>query len=109
MMSSSTPTASSLNDLIDLPSLPSIQTLIINNYDSFTYNLHHLIATLVHIEPLTIFNNSMTYHDFLTYCHVHSVRCIFISPGPGHPEKQQDFGICTQLLQDKNINIPIMG
>jgi anthranilate synthase component 2 len=36
-------------------------------------------------------------------------RAIIISPGPGSPENQRDFGVCTQVITELGAEIPILG
>ena len=75
--------------------------LIIDNYDSFTYNLVQLIAT-----------GTSEYHvvrnDMITVNEISAMRPdgILISPGPGRPETA---GICVQLIRELGENIPILG
>lgn len=80
------------------------QTLIIDNYDSYTYNLYQMLAEVNNKKPLVIRNNQLTWQQLqkLTFDN------IVISPGPGRPEKAKDFGICQQILQNQ-LNIPILG
>ncbi len=75
--------------------------LIIDNYDSFTYNLVHLIE--VEEPEFVVMRN-----DALT---VESIRAmaphgILLSPGPGRPA---DAGICEVVIRDLGSSIPILG
>ena len=58
-----------------------MRTLLINNYDSFTFNLFQLISTLSGIEPLVVDNDKMTWNEV---CRLDFAN-IVISPGPGRP------------------------
>ncbi|GAA5798099.1 hypothetical protein HPULCUR_003499 [Helicostylum pulchrum] len=73
-----------------------IKTLIIDNYDSYTFNLLQLFPTQTQV--VVIRNDQFTWEafkkDVLPY-----FDNVIISPGPGRPERNSDFGICTQLLQ----------
>jgi anthranilate synthase component 2 len=75
--------------------------VVIDNYDSFTYNLVHLVAQGNH-EPV-VFRN-----DEVTVEHVRSLQPagILISPGPGRPD---DAGISKQLIRDLGKDVPILG
>ena len=79
--------------------------LLIDNYDSFTYNLYHLIAR-VYDEEILVYRN-----DSITLDEIHEINPAFIvlSPGPGHPEVPRDFGICTQIISNFGQFIPILG
>ncbi len=75
--------------------------LIIDNYDSFTYNLVHLVAA--HTKLYQVYRN-----DKLSVDEVKAMRPskILISPGPGRPE---DAGITEALIKDLGSKIPILG
>jgi para-aminobenzoate synthetase len=80
-----------------------MKTLIIDNYDSFTYNLFQLIAEINNEPPLVIKNNELTWQELQSL----EFDNIVISPGPGNPDKPGDFGICKQvILESKH---PILG
>lgn len=74
--------------------------LIIDNYDSFTYNLYQLVAEE---EDVQVFRN-----DEMTIEQIKSLnpRGIILSPGPGRPE---DAGICVEVIKQLSKSIPILG
>nr|ARO91023.1 anthranilate synthase component II [Corynoplastis japonica] len=75
--------------------------LIIDNYDSFTYNLVQLIGKLNY--------KSVVYrNDELSILQINQLKPekIIISPGPGHPIES---GICLDLIYNHARNIPILG
>lgn len=74
--------------------------LIIDNYDSFTYNLYQYIGS-INQDILTIRNDEMTVDDILKLNPSH----IVISPGPGEPSEA---GIIEELVK-KNKSIPLLG
>ncbi len=74
--------------------------LIIDNYDSFTYNLYQYIGS-INQDILTIRNDEMTVDDILELNPSH----IVISPGPGEPSEA---GIIEELVK-KNKSIPLLG
>ncbi|NET01483.1 MAG: aminodeoxychorismate synthase component I [Sphaerospermopsis sp. SIO1G1] len=80
-----------------------MKTLIIDNYDSYTFNLYQFIAEVNGENPVVIRNDELTWEE-LTKLEFDN---IVISPGPGKPDKIADFGICGQVLQ--NIKIPVLG
>jgi para-aminobenzoate synthetase len=80
-----------------------LRTLLIDNYDSFTLNLYHLIAVVSGRSPILIRNDEMDLKAVLGL----PFRNIVISPGPGRPEKSRDFGICGDLI--KLGTQPILG
>ena len=75
--------------------------LLIDNYDSFSYNLYQLIGG---IEPdiKVIRNDEMNVQEIETLKPSH----IILSPGPGKP---QDAGICEDVVRELGGKIPILG
>ncbi len=75
--------------------------LLLDNYDSFSYNLYQLIGSL---DPdiRVIRNDDMTVDEIRA---LHP-QAIVISPGPGKPE---DAGICIETVQKLGGAIPILG
>jgi len=80
-----------------------MKTLLIDNYDSFTYNLYQLIAEINGELPIVIRNDALSFDELSTL----SYDNIVISPGPGHPAKAGDFGLCARILLEANV--PILG
>ena len=77
--------------------------LILDNYDSFTYNL----AQYVGAETRVVVKRN----DELDLEGVKKLKPhgIVISPGPGHPANPQDFGVCGPVLQELSPKIPTLG
>lgn len=75
--------------------------LVIDNYDSFTYNLVHLVGA--HTDDLEVVRN-----DVLSVDDVRERRPtgILISPGPGRPA---DAGITEPLIRELGSSTPILG
>lgn len=76
-------------------------TLLIDNYDSFSYNLYQMLGTL---DPaIRVIRN-----DELTIDEIRALRpdAIVISPGPGRCE---DAGVIIQVVQELALEIPILG
>lgn len=80
-----------------------MKTLIIDNYDSFTFNLFQLIAEVSGETPL-VFKNDELDTERLEQLDFDNV---VISPGPGRPDNERDFGVCRQLLLDTKV--PLLG
>jgi anthranilate synthase component 2 len=75
--------------------------LIIDNYDSFTYNLVHIVAMETG-DYKVIRNDAMTVDEVRDL----NPDKILISPGPGRPE---DAGITEELIGELGSEIPILG
>ncbi len=75
--------------------------LIIDNYDSFTYNLVHLIAAAVD-DYKVVRNDRITINEIEEL----APEGILISPGPGRPE---DAGIINEVIKNFAGSIPILG
>lgn len=75
--------------------------LVIDNYDSFTFNLVQSLGTMVD-EVRVVRNDAMTVHE------IQGLRpdAIVISPGPGRPE---DAGVSLELVRYLGGTIPILG
>ncbi|MCC5913051.1 MAG: aminodeoxychorismate/anthranilate synthase component II [Balneolaceae bacterium] len=75
--------------------------LIIDNYDSFTYNLVHIVAGVT--EDYKVIRNDAMTPDEIREINPHK---ILISPGPGRPEKA---GITEELIRTMGKHTPILG
>ena len=75
--------------------------LLIDNYDSFSYNLYQLIGEVN--SNIKVFRN-----DKITIEEVKDLNpeAIILSPGPGKPENA---GICINLVKEFHDSIPILG
>jgi anthranilate synthase component II len=81
--------------------------LVIDNYDSFTYNLVQYLGELA--SEFTVAADLQVYrNDQITLEQVKSLKPdgIVISPGPGRPE---DAGISQQLIQELGPTVPLLG
>ncbi|GAA2285968.1 hypothetical protein GCM10010234_26380 [Streptomyces hawaiiensis] len=80
-----------------------MKTLLIDNYDSYTYNLFQLIAEVNGEEPVVIRNDAPVegLPDLRAFDN------LVVSPGPGHPGEARDFGIGGRLLATSPV--PVLG
>ena len=75
--------------------------ILIDNYDSFTYNLYHYLSSLkVHVDVLR--NDKITSKQILK----RRYNKIVISPGPGNPNQS---GNCPKIVKSLYKKIPILG
>ncbi len=75
--------------------------ILIDNYDSFTFNLYHYISSLK-INVDVIRNDKITYKEILKK----KYTGIVISPGPGNPDQS---GNCIDIVNKLYKKIPILG
>ncbi|PWI43213.1 aminodeoxychorismate synthase component I [Streptomyces sp. ICBB 8177] len=81
----------------------TLRTLLIDNYDSFTYNLVHQIAAATGREPVVVRNDDPGWRSGL----LDEFDAVVISPGPGTPERAADFGVCRQVVE--RCELPLFG
>jgi anthranilate synthase component 2 len=81
-----------------------LRVLIIDNYDSFVYNLAQYVGELGG-DPLVYRN------DMISLGRAGRLKPdrIIISPGPGNPEDARYFGVCTSILLKMSPKIPTLG
>ena len=80
-----------------------MSTLLIDNYDSYTYNVFHLLAAVSGEEPIVIRNDVVSWRALSRW----DFDAIVLSPGPGRPERWHDFGVCADILRSSEI--PVLG
>ena len=86
--------------------------LIIDNYDSFTFNLYQYCGEILNEYDLeNITEITVKRNDQLTINDVKKLdpKKIIISPGPGSPEDKKYFGICNNIILELGPYIPILG
>jgi para-aminobenzoate synthetase len=80
-----------------------MRTLLVDNYDSFTYNLFHYLAEVNGIPPEVIRNDDPAWQlDWLD-----SFDNVVISPGPGTPAREGDIGLCREIIELGDL--PVLG
>ncbi|MEU5160245.1 aminodeoxychorismate synthase component I [Streptomyces sp. NPDC020875] len=80
-----------------------MRTLLIDNYDSYTYNLFQLIAEVNDAEPVVMTNDAPQARDL----DLSAFDNVVISPGPGHPARERDFGISARAIAAADV--PLLG
>ena len=75
--------------------------LLIDNYDSFSYNLYQLVGSL-NPDIRVVRNDAMTVNEIAAI----KPEAIVISPGPGRPE---DAGVCINVIRELGDTISILG
>lgn len=80
-----------------------LRILLVDNYDSCAWNLFQLIWKVAGVPPVVVRNDEATVDDLLARDFTHVV----ISPGPGTPAREADFGLCGDLLL--RTTVPCLG
>jgi para-aminobenzoate synthetase len=80
-----------------------VTSLLIDNYDSYTYNVFHLMAAVAEEEPIVVRNDMVSWQALSRW----EFDSIVLSPGPGRPERWHDFGVCADILRYSQI--PVLG
>ncbi|HEV3095297.1 MAG TPA: aminodeoxychorismate synthase component I [Solirubrobacteraceae bacterium] len=78
-------------------------TLLVDNYDSYTYNVFHLLAAASGEEPIVVHNDMVSWKALSRW----DFDAIVLSPGPGRPERWHDFGVCGDILRFSEV--PVLG
>ena len=78
-----------------------MKILLIDNYDSFTFNLFHYLSSLkTNVDVIR--NDKITSKEIIK----RKYNKIVISPGPGNPNQS---GNCLKIVKSLHENIPILG
>ncbi len=77
--------------------------LIVDNYDSFTFNLVHAVAAITGEMPIVVRNDEMDW-DEISHLDFSS---LIVSPGPGRPDRERDFGVSRDVIL--NADVPVLG
>src|SRR3954467_2965945 len=78
-------------------------TLLIDNYDSYTFNLFHLIGEVNGDEPVVVRNDELSWEELARF----GFDNVVISPGPGRPERPRDAGVSLEVL--RRADVPVLG
>jgi para-aminobenzoate synthetase len=80
-----------------------VSTLLVDNYDSYTYNVFHLLAAVSGEQPIVVHNDMVSWKALSRW----DFDAIVLSPGPGHPKRWHDFGVCADIL--RHSEVPVLG
>ncbi|WP_223777320.1 aminodeoxychorismate synthase component I [Streptomyces sp. 135] len=80
-----------------------MRTLLVDNYDSFTYNLFHYVTEATGNEPVVVHNDDPHWRTGM----LSGFDSVIISPGPGNPRRPGDFGICREIVE--RTELPLLG
>lgn len=87
-----------------------MKVLIIDNYDSFTFNLYQLVGEILELSEID-FSLEVKKNDELTIEEIKKMDFdrIIISPGPGEPSDEKYFGVCGRVILELGRKIPLLG
>jgi para-aminobenzoate synthetase len=80
-----------------------MRTLLIDNYDSYTFNLFHLLGEVNGEEPVVVRNDELPWSELDRL----APDNVVISPGPGRPERPRDAGVSLEVL--RRADVPVLG
>jgi para-aminobenzoate synthetase len=80
-----------------------LRTLLIDNYDSYTFNLFHLLGEVNGREPVVVRNDELPWEELAAL----GADNVVISPGPGRPERARDAGVSLDAL--RRAEVPVLG
>lgn len=96
-----------------------VATLLIDNYDSYTYNIYQMLAQVNGVAPI-VFRNDDFGGDWTLAWRAFQAQVqqqfgssgdvelnVVISPGPGHPGVVSDFGMCADAI--RYAQVPLLG
>src|SRR6185295_9026153 len=86
-----------------------MKVLILDNYDSFTYNLYQYVGEV--LSERDGFTLDVVRNDELTLAEIQKRKYdkIIISPGPGDPADEKYFGVCADVITELGKTTPILG
>lgn len=80
-----------------------MRTLLIDNYDSYTFNLFHLLGEIEGEEPLVVRNDEAGWDEVAG----ERFDNIVVSPGPGRPDRPRDVGLAREAIL--TAEVPVLG
>ena len=92
-----------------------MKVYIIDNYDSFTYNLYQFVGEILTAEQskgtIEKFDIIVKRNDEVTLDDIQQAKPdrIIVSPGPGSPDDETYFGICAEVIKTLGKTIPLLG
>jgi anthranilate synthase component 2 len=81
-----------------------VTTLVIDNYDSFTWNLVQLVGALGQ-RPIVVRNDAIDLDGVRALDPSH----VILSPGPGNPADPSRVGVCRDIVVELGRAVPILG
>ncbi|MFG2576094.1 aminodeoxychorismate synthase component I [Streptomyces sp. NPDC048481] len=79
-----------------------MKVLVVDNFDSFTLNIAQYLYEVTGVQPVVVPNT--TRYDALP---LDECGAVVLSPGPGRPSREADFGVCREILA--RCALPLLG
>lgn len=82
-----------------------VDVVVVDHYDSYTWNLVHLVASVTGTLPTVLEHDQVTPDEVLAFSHV------VLSPGPGHPSDPHDFRVGREVVRRVagGVEVPVLG
>lgn len=81
------------------------RVLLVDNYDSYVWNLDQRIGEITGVRCHVVRNDRVTLEE----CRALAPTHVVLSPGPGNPEEEADFGVCRSLILALGLFVPLLG
>lgn len=86
-----------------------MRVLIIDNYDSFTYNLYQMVGDILAQQDVSNILD-VRRNDEITLYEIHrGYDKVILSPGPGNPADKAYFGVCADVLLNPRRELSVLG
>ena len=83
----------------------SLRVVLVDNYDSFVYNIYQLVGELTGVEAKVVRNDALD----LAALRATKPSHLILSPGPGNPSDPAYFGRCRELITSLGPEVPTLG
>jgi anthranilate synthase component 2 len=84
---------------------PGPTLVVVDNFDSFTYNLVEYFSEQEPAPEIVVFKNTASLADV----ELADPDAVVVSPGPGHPKNDRDVGVTTAVLRELSPTTPTLG
>jgi anthranilate synthase component 2 len=79
--------------------------VVVDNFDSFTYNLVEYFSEQEPAPEIVVFKNTASLSDV----ELADPDAVVVSPGPGHPKNERDVGVTNSVLKELSPTVPTLG
>jgi anthranilate synthase/aminodeoxychorismate synthase-like glutamine amidotransferase len=81
------------------------RVVILDNYDSFAFNLYQAVGELIGTAPIVLRNDEIPFAEVAELNPTH----VIVSPGPGDPRRPEYFGVCREAIAELGTRVPVLG